>query len=758
MLYTYFFNKKADRPLSVERELQRYSLPNFTPFTITIKTLLQEIENETVPERSLLYELQKRIDSFLPVIDKVLRQALSEKNNKQLINLYSLLVRKIKEFRQIIIAKVLDQPFTPTIAFSELMHKFAQLLDVVKYNRAKTALQELLPVASEIDSSIRDLSIQLRNIQGHEGLGIPEESQYESFPSLDVEEEKKEKPQSADFPPEFSVFFNNIGTWNNERFEQFKEELSNRVPMYDQPLFEKNLTALRRLARTGSLKSNYSQRSGIERKNLSDRYLSIVNILEKYKEVINGANFEDVIVEYPEILKEILSEQYMLEQYGIIPERIKGAPVVETSRLTNDEGKVDPSTGGVFNQFNVPPELKSLLDKFGIEDDFGILQTGKEVNENFFKPIVLPELLNNPEKYVEPNDLRGKGGFGVNSLGPEEKSAYLMNRAAISYSLYQFHQMHALITSILKKLIPFMRATKGEENSLFIKEQIDNLKEILKIAFPPELVDKARQSVMKDDKALITKQIVGKQLAGSHTKELFGNMDVGNDWYDKMLETMMPQFFKKALKDAPESMASNLKSRTRKQQPEGDLLNLSGKEEKRKQKLYFVFSAVDRGGPVTRMLSYAYGGIYWFRTKDPDKGGYKGYEQVTALNPTYFSKRIIFKSILDYEQETFTANAPAKVADMATHIESVVETKPVDDKTAFYLAYGRSSLDNTIDTKIGWSQDLMSVLNEWVKNYKLRTQPKTQQPIQQESIPTQPEPLVASRGYNYLYPINWLFK
>jgi hypothetical protein len=740
--------KKAVQ-LSVERELQRYSVPAFTPFTTTIKLLLKEVELESIPERSLLEELEKRISLFFPTIDKTLRQALSEKNNKQLVDLYSLLIKKIKEFRQILISRVLDQPIS-NVAFSQNIKK-AAILDINRYNRAISALRELLPVASEIDSTIRDLSIQLRTMEQAENMGLPEEMKHEMFPSLETEEEEEKQHETLDFPEEFKTFFNNIGSWNSAHFSKYIEELTQRVVPEERKTFEHNLNALRSLATTGSIKPKAMFRGGKEKKFLTNRYNALAETLNEYKDIISGSSFEDTIVAYPELLKKIVSRQIKIEQYGIGTEKIKGAPVIETSRLTNDEGQIHPEAGGVFNQFFVPPELKTLFKKFNINDEFEVLETAQETNDKFFKPIVLPELIENPEIYVEPNDLRLKSGLNISVLSESEKRAYLMNRAAISYSLYQFHQTHALIAAILKRLVPYIRKNPNDTDSIFVKEQMNNLKQILKIAFPYELVTSARENIMDDDKALLTKQLIGKQVPGLRTKELFGNIDTGDDWYDKMIETMMPQFFKKALKDAPETEAANLKSRRQNQQKEENLLDIPGKKEKAtKQNLYFIFSAVDRGGPVTRMLSYAYGGIYWIRIKDSTKPQeYKGYEQVKLLNPTYFSKKVILKSLLDYEQETLSQNAPEKVADMATHVESVIETKPVDDKTAFYLAYGRSSLDNTIDTKIGWSQDLMSVLNEWVKNYNLKTQNKPE-PI--------PQVTMASSEYTYLYPINWLFK
>lgn len=749
--FSAFFLKQAT--LSSERDLQRYSQPSFKPFTTTISMLLQEVEQERIPERSILYELEKRINSFLPIVNRTLRTALSERNNEQLLSLYSSLMDSITQFRQRIIQSV---------SGSQIDNKIANIVDIQKFQRVKNELVSLLSAAAEIDATIRDLSIQIRNLPQteHKGLIIPDASgTTEPFPSLDLEEQpyKSEKQISLDFPKEFVSFFNDIGIISSLRYSEFKDGLVTKVDPAEKIMFERNLDALRRLATQGYIMINVELKKGKETKIFSERYSDLSKTLNKYTDIINGRRFEDMIVEHPEILKDIISRQIMAEKHGKTPEGTKKTPIMYTSELAGkDQEKSHPEAGGVFNQFEVPMELKLLMDKFGIKDEFSVIQTGEEVNDNFFKKEIIPDLLQNPEKYMGPEDLKSKG-VGIEVLSPEERIAYTTNRAAFNYSMYQFHAMHAVIAAILKRLIPYIRAFKSKgvnPNEMpFVQEQMDNLLRVLRIVFPSELISAARNSVMADDKKLMTKDLIMKKDPNYNWK-LFDNViDSGEGWYETVMNTMMEQFFKKSLKDAPETEMGNIK-KTKQKQVE-DVLSAPSKKDIKKQKLYFIFSAIDRAGPVTTMLAYAYGGLYWIRIKDITKPSeYLGYEDVLAINPSYFSKRIIFKSILDYNQETFTTNAPAKVSEMAAHVQEIIENKPVDEKTAFYLAYGRASLDNTIDTKIGWTQDLMSVLNEWVVNFNPKNKSKQ---VFKSELPQGPPPTLA-HSYNYKYPLNYLFK
>ena len=670
---------------------------------------------------------------------------------------------------------------------NQLMIKIAIIDPVIKlaiadpdlYMQVKNRVENLVPIAQDFDSLIRRISSEIKDeyetylmtgeVPG-EPIDLPvSEQMYGEIPS--IEKEEIEETTELNFTEvmalgvltDFTEIMDKIDkqslsysierSINNKLTDSFLDkDLREKLLAQVTYGIKRNLKELITLLERGYIDPRQSGRAGREDKRMVNRYSMIINKLVPY--VLGNENenqtFEQILVEHPELLGDIVSEQHNIERS------------TRTEVLQNDLGTEEwtPEEGRIVDLV-LPADLKDFFESHGIKELEDIYNV-RELTSQFFNQQVVDDIIENPDDYQTRRTLKK----ALLTQPPDIQKAAKINNAAINYSTYQMNAHNFQIISILRlvrdAIVPGRRdrsiggrrkqvskETLGDENvQFFLLDQHAKLKDIFRICFPQELVESARSAILPDDKILTQSGTIYKH-ANDTTPWLFSEMLD----YDQSIENIATLLLN------PNAHKTG-----------GKILNWweSKKDVYDKNYSYrppYFPWAGSRAG-LGKLLASAYGGVYKVG-KRPRTTDY--YADVFSLykknNKDYFTNfPIFFGSLTDNAAPFFGKDeeVATKMQDVCTTVGNKVEKiikkkdKKINDQSAFYLGYMNSSILYSITRRLSLAADKKEpmqktfgdLLQEWRNYYNnIQQDQKTVHGLRS-----------ASHQYRYYYPLRFLFK
>ena len=731
----YSFNYRINCKISqrMRDQLGIFSSPSFKPVTTIIENA---IAGSLGPPEFILQQLDNSLFSgrgaVFPTIVAELEKTLSNVNNAEVLSIYQELRNKINELHNFIYS-IENQ------ASIDELEKVAAL-DVAKYNIIMQKLNNALEIGAEIDGTINYLSRQLQDLRGKEQTPTFESFSFDpsnislEMPEEEVSEIKEEKKETEEFDPiVWQSFYDFLEALiDPEEFERMQDILAPRIkerinPVLDQILInpkvrdstksrirssrelyldvEKGLNDLRTFLLKGKIKS-------VERipdiKSEFEQMLSKIHKVlgkEKIANLEYGTNFEDILLENPMLLGQLVG----------IRAGIEGKDIKQRRKDKQFVGE-EESQGDVFDRIAYERDKRRFE-----EEEFELSELGQEAFDflkrhdinsnndlaelaNWFNSEIIGKIYNdileNPEEY---------GDDIIPKLTQQEQKTVSINQAAVKYSLFQLNANQAFLTALSNRI------KSGEDDPK--NKQL--FTETLSRCFPEELVEKVRESMKNsfpnDYNMLNSKTIAIKD-------------DI---WYEKM-----PKSYQQTLEEIYSLYTSGRKK---------ELSHFAG----------FGRSILGR------MFSLAYGGGY----KDiKKKKTLKIEENKKALDsmtyPGFSTRPAILESFSIRDIPFFGKDTQmfSKITSIEKEIRQKIKNiifKMEDDgiltedetmKALFYLSYIITSSDH-LKRKMVTKQEEKApdIFSNWMKNYY-------------DLVLEETDPKLSSVHYKYHYPLNYLFK